>query len=52
MFYLKADYYIKTRGLDKKDFTEEELKELEERLKSERTDREIDFYQFYNLNRG
>ena len=32
MFYLKASYYIQKNGLDKKDFTDEELQELEDRL--------------------
>ena len=48
MFYLKASYYIQKNGLDKKDFTDEELQELEDRLTDDKKNRELDFYHFYN----
>lgn len=52
MFYLKSDYYIYKLGLDKRDFTEEELQELEDRLQDERKEREIEFLRFYNQSKG
>lgn len=48
MFYLKAEYYIKSNGLDKKDFTDEELKELEDRLRNEKSNLDNRFITFYN----